>query len=104
MDQIRTIYVDNPYTNWQALGGPDAAFIPYCRNMDSGSQAQMEEFFLKGDEIHPDIRRETTSVSMASVLTDGRTPIRKIPPPTHWAIAFTITTRPHPRSCWGRTI
>ena len=70
MDQIRTIYVENPYTNWTELGGPDAAFIPYCRNMDSGSQAQMEEFFLKGDEIHPDIRRETTSVSMASVLTD----------------------------------
>lgn len=70
MDQIREIYVDNSYTNWSELGGPEAGLIPYCRNADSGSQAQMEEFFLKGDEIHPDIRRETTAISMASVLTD----------------------------------
>ena len=88
MDQIRTIYVDNPYTNWQALGGPDAAFIPYCRNMDSGSQAQMEEFFLKGDEIHPDIRRETTSVSMASVLTDVANAYQEDPPA--YALGYSI--------------
>ena len=68
--QIRSIYVDNSIANWAELGGPDAVFIPYCRNKDSGSQAQMEEFFLNGSEIHPSIRRETTSVSMASVLTD----------------------------------
>ena len=88
MDQIRTIYVDNPYTNWTELGGPDAAFIPYCRNMDSGSQAQMEEFFLKGDEIHPDIRRETTSVSMASVLTDVANAYREDPPA--YALGYSI--------------
>lgn len=70
MEQIRNVYVDNAYTNWDELGGSDAAFVPYCRNGDSGSQAQMEEFFLKGAEIHPDIKRETTSVSMASVITD----------------------------------
>ncbi len=70
MEQIAEIYVNNPYTNWSELGGPDALFVPYCRNADSGSQAQMEEFFLKGSEIHPDIRRETTSYSMQSVLTD----------------------------------
>lgn len=68
--QIRSIYVDNSIANWAELGAPDAVFIPYCRNRDSGSQAQMEEFFLNGSEIHPSIRRETTSVSMASVLTD----------------------------------
>ncbi len=70
MAQIADIYLNNPYTNWSELGGPDAIFVPYCRNADSGSQAQMEEFFLKGADIHPEIRRETTSVSMASVLTD----------------------------------
>lgn len=70
MEQIRDIYVDNSYDNWSQLGGPDAGLIPYCRNADSGSQAQMEEFFLRGGEIHPDIRRETTAISMASVLTD----------------------------------
>ena len=62
--------MDNSIANWAELGAPDAVFIPYCRNRDSGSQAQMEEFFLNGSEIHPSIRRETTSVSMASVLTD----------------------------------
>ena len=70
MEQIRSVYVDNAYTNWNQLGGPDARFIPYCRNRDSGSQAQMEEFFLQGAEIHPAIQEETTSTAMASVLTD----------------------------------
>lgn len=70
MEQIRNVYVNNAYTNWNQIGGPDAQLIPFCRNRDSGSQAQMEEFFLQGGEIHPDIQRETTSVAMASVLTD----------------------------------
>ena len=70
MEQIRNVYVDNAYTNWNQMGGPDAKLIPFCRNRDSGSQAQMEEFFLQGGEIHPDIQEETTSVAMASVLTD----------------------------------
>lgn len=69
-EQIKNIYVDNAYDNWTSLGGPDAGLIPYCRNADSGSQALMEEFFLGDKDIHPDIRRETTSLSMASVLTD----------------------------------
>ena len=70
MEQIRSVYVHNAYTNWNQMGGPDARLTPYCRNRDSGSQAQMEEFFLQGGEIHPDIQQETTSVAMASVLTD----------------------------------
>ena len=70
MEQIRDIYVENAYDNWAQIGGPDAGLIPFCRNRDSGSQAQMEEFFLHGSQIHPDIQRETTSVAMASVLTD----------------------------------
>ena len=70
MERIRNVYVDNAYTNWNQIGGPDAKLVPFCRNRDSGSQAQMEEFFLHGAEIHPHIQRETTSVAMASVLTD----------------------------------
>ena len=70
MEQIRNVYVNNAYTNWNQMGGTDALLVPFCRNRDSGSQAQMEEFFLQGAEIHPDIQRETTSVAMASVLTD----------------------------------
>ena len=68
--QIFEIYADNRHENWNTLGGPDALLYPYCRNRDSGSQAQMERFFLNGHDIHPDIRNETTALSMQSVLTD----------------------------------
>lgn len=68
--QIRDIYVNNAYTNWSELGGEDAKLVAYCRNKDSGSQSLMEQFFLSGADVHPNIRRETTSVSMASILTD----------------------------------
>ena len=68
--QIADIYVNNAYSNWKDLGGSDALLYPYCRNNDSGSHAQMEKHFLKGNEIHEKIRNETTSVTMANVLTD----------------------------------
>ncbi len=97
MEQIRKIYVENAYDNWNQLGGPDATFVPYCRNRDSGSQAQMEQFFLGDQEIHPDILRETTSTSMQSVLTDvwnAGKPAAEGPggttvPPT-WALGYSI--------------
>lgn len=69
-EQISKIYVENAYENWAEIGGPDANFYPYCRNNDSGSHAQMERHFLHGNEINETIRQETTSVSMANVLTD----------------------------------
>ncbi len=69
-EQITNIYVDNAYSNWNEVGGPDAGLVPYCRNNDSGSHAQMEKHFLKGNEIHPLIQAETTSVTMSNVLTD----------------------------------
>lgn len=69
-EQITDIYVNNAYSNWKDLGGADSRLIPYCRNNDSGSHAQMEKHFLKGKEIHKDIQEETTSVSMSNVLTD----------------------------------
>ena len=68
--QISEIYVDNKYTNWKELGGPNALLYPYCRNNDSGSHAQMERHFLNGKEINEKIRQETTSESMENVLTD----------------------------------
>lgn len=68
--QITDIYVDNKYSNWKELGGSDSVLYPYARNYDSGSHAQMERHFLKGKDINDKIRRETTSVSMANVLTD----------------------------------
>lgn len=69
-EQIRNIYVDNAYQNWSEIGGPNAPLAAFCRNNDSGSHAQMERFFLNGSEINADIRRERTSVLMASILTD----------------------------------
>lgn len=69
-EQIREIYVDNQYQNWQEVGGPDAPLAAFCRNNDSGSHAQMERFFLGDASIHADIQRERTSVAMASILTD----------------------------------
>ncbi len=68
--QISDIYVNNAHQNWSAVGGPDAVLYPYCRNNDSGSHAMMERYFLNGNEINETIRQETTSVSMANVLTD----------------------------------
>ncbi len=69
-EQITEIYVNNTYKNWSELGGSDAAVYPYCRNNDSGSHAQMERHFLKDKEINEAIRRETTSMAMADILTD----------------------------------
>ena len=69
-DQIKKIYVENAYENWKELGGPDAPLAAFCRNNDSGSHAQMERFFLNGSEINEQIRKERTSVMMASILTD----------------------------------
>ena len=68
--QIKDIYINNAYDNWSQLGGEDAPFAAYCRNNDSGSHAQMEKFFLDGQEINEDIRRENISLAMASILTD----------------------------------
>lgn len=70
VQQIKDIYVDNRYTNWTEIGGSDKRLIPFCRNNDSGSHAQMEKFFLEGKEINKDIARENTSIEMASILTD----------------------------------
>ena len=68
-EQITNIYVNDAYENWSEVGGPDALMYPYCRNNDSGSHAQMEKHFLNGNEIHPEVQKET-SMTMSNVLTD----------------------------------
>ncbi len=68
-EQISNIYVSDAYDNWSEVGGSDALMYPYCRNNDSGSHAQMEKHFLKGNEIHPEVKKET-SYTMSNVLTD----------------------------------
>ncbi len=68
-EQITNIYVNDAYKNWSEVGGSDALMYIYCRNNDSGSHAQMEKHFLNGNEIHPDVQRET-SMTMSDILTD----------------------------------
>ena len=68
-EQISNIYVNDAYDNWSEVGGSDALMYPYCRNNDSGSHAQMEKHFLNGNEIHPEVQRET-SETMSDILTD----------------------------------
>ena len=68
--QITEIYTKNTVENWSQLGGSDAKFVPYCRNLDSGSQALLERYFLGEEELHPDILSETVSVAMESIITD----------------------------------
>ena len=68
-EQISNIYVNDAYNNWSEVGGSDALMYPYCRNNDSGSHAQMEKHFLNGNEIHPEVQRET-SETMSDILTD----------------------------------
>ena len=86
--QISDIYVNNAYLGWDEIGGPDAFLYPYCRNNDSGSHAQMERHFLNGNEIHSKIREETTSMAMASVLTDVID--AKTTEPTGYALGYSI--------------
>lgn len=68
--QLHDIYVDNSVKNWNEIGGADAELVPFCRNLDSGSHAQMEQFILGGSEINEDIKREHTSWMMSSILTE----------------------------------
>lgn len=68
-EQITNIYVNDAYDNWAEVGGGNALLYPYCRNNDSGSHAQMEKHFLNGNEIHPEVQKET-SMTMSNVLTD----------------------------------
>ncbi len=69
-EQITDIYVNNKYSDWSELGSIEAKLVPYCRNNDSGSHAQMERHFLKDGDIHPEIKAETTSEAMSNILTD----------------------------------
>ena len=70
--QIQDIYVYGKYTNWNQVGGPDAALLPYRRNDDSGSHALMEQYFLEGGKLSlsPDVHNVLTSYTMTSALTD----------------------------------
>ena len=69
-EQLYDIYVNNGIKNWSEIGGDDAELVAYCRNNDSGSHAQMENFILDGNTINEEISRERTSLHMSSILTE----------------------------------
>lgn len=85
--QIADIYVNDAYSNWSEIGGPDALLYPYCRNNDSGSHAQMEKHFLNGNEIHPEVQKET-SMTMSNILTDVIS--AKTDDPTGFGLGYSI--------------
>jgi len=87
-EQITAIYTENNVENWKELGGPDAEFIPYCRNLDSGSQALMERYFLGERELNPEILSETVSRAMESIITDVYGAGRTDPPA--YALGYSI--------------
>ena len=70
--QIQDVYVWGKYDNWSQVGGPDAGLLPYRRNVDSGSHALMEQYFLEGGKLSlsPDVHNVLTSYAMSSALTD----------------------------------
>ena len=69
-EALHEIYVNNGITNWKEIGGDDKELVAYCRNNDSGSHAQMENFILGGKPINEKIAQERISLIMASILTD----------------------------------
>ena len=86
-EQISNIYVNDAYDNWSEVGGSDALMYPYCRNNDSGSHAQMEKHFLNGNDIHPEVQKET-SYTMSNVLTDVMA--AKTDDPLGYALGYSI--------------
>lgn len=68
MEQARKIYLDYGITNWTALSGTDRKLVPICRNSDSGSQSQMDNLILKGQEMHLDIEKNYVELTMEGML------------------------------------
>lgn len=68
LEQVRKIYLNDGIANWSQLGGPDRRIIPICRNADSGSQSQMDNLILKGEKMHPGIKRNHVELTMEGML------------------------------------
>ncbi len=67
-DQVREIYLHNGINNWTALGGPDRALVPICRNADSGSQSQLDNLILHGEPMAPEIEDNYLEMTMDGML------------------------------------
>ena len=88
--QIQDIYVRNACNNWNQVGGPDAALLPYCRNTDSGSHALMERYFLDGGalSLSSQILQGNVSQAMSTALTDVAAALQTDPP--GYAIGYSV--------------
>ena len=88
--QIQDIYVRSAYDNWSEVGGPDAKLLAYCRNIDSGSHALMERYFLEGGELslNPEILQVRVSKAMSSALSDVGEALSLDPPA--YAIGYSV--------------
>jgi len=67
-EQILEIYTSMTVNNWSQLGGEDGRIVPICRNVDAGSQAQMDNFILKGEEMAPEIKENHMMYDMGNML------------------------------------
>jgi len=67
-NQVREIYLYDAIPNWTALGGPDRALVPICRNADSGSQSQMDNLILGGQPMAPAIQENYVELTMEGML------------------------------------
>ena len=88
--QIQDIYVRDAYDNWNQVGGSDAKLLPYCRNLDSGSHALMEQYFLEDGRLslNPKILQGNVSIAMSSALTDVASALSLDPPA--YAIGYSV--------------
>lgn len=68
MEQVREIYLNYGINNWSKLDGPDKEIVPICRNSDSGSQSQMDNFILDNQKMHPDIQKNFVMLNMEDLL------------------------------------
>jgi phosphate transport system substrate-binding protein len=66
--QVQKIYADMSITDWSELGGKNGRIVPICRNVDSGSQAQMENLVLGGRPINPEVKENYMERDMNGML------------------------------------
>lgn len=92
-NQIRDIYLNYGIKNWRELGGPDKTLVPICRNSDSGSQSQLNNFILNNEPIHPEIENNFVALTMEDILyqvADYHTGGKDDTPTNSFALGYTL--------------
>ena len=69
LEQVGEIYTDMTITNWSQLGGRDGEILPFCRNDESGSQAQFDNLVLgEGETVNSQIQGKYMLDDMQAML------------------------------------